>query len=210
MSVFVLLRASLCLSLLIIAFSSSSSSSGVDFVPACRDICDVIASGHAHLNIHYVLCLEQCGDLSSSVDGNQEKIWKTTDVETPADGLEDAAVGKRKSNLLTSNFVRYGRDEAKIRKARRPIYIRVGRSGETAVAGEAFPSLDRWNGQTVMEKASKKRASRFIRIGKSDNDGFEDQAKNMGRGLDGAEFEKRNNILPSKYVRIGKRSDETE
>lgn len=204
MTVFVLPRASLCLSLLIIAFSSSSS--GVDFVPACRDICDVITRD-TPMSIHHVLCLQKCGNLNGdspfSVDGYKEKIWKTTDVETPADeGVEGVAIGKR-PNLMTSNFVRFGRDDAKIRKARRPIYIRVGRSGETT--GEAFPSLEKWNDQMVM--ADSKRASRFIRIGKSDI-GFEDQAKNMG--FDEAEFAKRNNILPSKYVRIGKRSDETQ
>lgn len=180
MFVFALLKTIVFL-FLVNAFSSSAA----DDVTACRDVCDVISR-------HFPICFLRCAELRSKDKTEEEDraiLWNpSSDLQylsssSGAISSRDERA-KTRSNQMANNFVRYGRDDARASQARRPVYIRVGRS----------PGW--WNDP----EQDSKRASRFVRIGKAGT-GF-------GELYDQADFEKRNYIQPSKYVRIGRSNEE--
>lgn len=169
---------------LVNAFSSSAA----DDVTACRDICDVIGR-------HFPVCFLRCVELQGKYRTEEEDRSRanpgispsSSDLQDPSSSgpisRDERARGR--TNQMANNFVRYGRDDS---RARRPVYIRVGRS------------TGWWNDP----EQDSKRASRFVRIGKS---GIGQQG--LGELYEEqTDFEKRNYIQPSKYVRIGRSNED--
>jgi len=205
------LKASVCLTILILLTTSTHA----DVTSACQRACSG-AEGQA-----FVVCIFKCKEIVSYINevGMEDQIpaENEEEYEEPTEGLrsEEAVQLRvtrplevvlrndralRRANLLLNRFVRYGRSQPEsLRRTRptRPNYVRVGRS-------------DVLNGGDFEDVA--KRASRFVRIGKSGV--YEADARDGGAlqdvGFSAGQYEVDNkNKRPSKYVRIGKRGDET-
>lgn len=96
--------------------------------------------------------------------------------------------------------------QMKKERSMRPHYLRVGRRSDNTNNYDLVDLLQ----NDYDDKVYEKRASRFVRIGKSTPSSYEGVATGqLGQRSNEMDVEKKN-VRPSKYVRIGKRNVDTE